>query len=295
MKSRGFTLIELLVVVVIIGILIGMLLPAVQYVREAGRRTNCLNNIRQLALAALNYESANQHLPNGITPIDATPFGATTWLAQLLPHIEQQAVWERAKLDYRQDPVPFLSHQGLRTPIALFACPSDPTSGIVQLTHGNRFVACTNYVGVNGTNFREEDGVFFLNSNTRFADITDGQSNTLMIGERPPSNDFWYGWWYAGAGQDGSGSPDLVLGVAELNATPPAGRTTFLESCAPGPFQYEKGREEQCDALHFWSFHPNGANFAWADGSARLLPYSIDPTVLAAMATRRGQEITESP
>ncbi|MBX3417478.1 MAG: DUF1559 domain-containing protein [Pirellulaceae bacterium] len=286
----GFTLIELLVVVAIIGVLVGITLPAVQMVREAARRTQCANNLKQVATALHNFESARGHLPTGITEFGAVPYGSTTFLVPLLPYVEQQNLWDQAMIDYGFDPSPFLSHLGMRTVVPTYQCPSDPESGKVQWTHQNRIVTTTSYLGVNGTNYTTRDGVFFLNSKTRMRDITDGASNTLMIGERPPSPDLWYGWWYAGFGRDGSGSPDMILGVRELNPPVP-GITTYLESCPPGPYDYVKGRMgEMCSTLHFWSYHPGGANFALCDGSIRLIPYTAND-ILPALATRAGNEV----
>ena len=120
--------------------------------------------------------------------------------------------------------------------------------------------------------------------------ISDGQSNTLMVGERPPSPDFWYGWWYATGSSDAS-TGDVTLGVAELNPTQASGISSYLGDCPAGPYQYSAGKNDQCDTLHFWSFHPSGANFALADGSVRLIPYSIDAYTLESLATRAGSEV----
>ena len=120
-----------------------------------------------------------------------------------------------------------------------------------------------------------------------------GTRNTLMIGERPPSTDFWYGWWYAtGSGSQSTG--DVALGVAELNPahTPDGdGMGRYLDDCPPGPYRFTAGRNEQCNTLHFWSYHSGGANFAYADGSVRLIPYAIEETVMRALATRAGGEV----
>jgi prepilin-type N-terminal cleavage/methylation domain-containing protein/prepilin-type processing-associated H-X9-DG protein len=291
--KRGFTLIELLVVMAIVGILVGIAIPAVQRVRESARRTQCANNLKQVATALLNYESARAKFPAGITATDGRPYGSMTWLVPLLPYIEQQNVWDQAIEDYSLDPIPFLSHRGMRTLINTYQCPSDPESGKVQWTHESRIVTTTSYLGVNGSNSSTRDGVFFLNSQTRLRDITDGASNTVMIGERPPSADLWYGWWYAGFGRNGSGSPDMLLGVRELNPPIP-GVVTFLESCPPGPYDFQPGRQgEMCATLHFWSYHPGGANFVFCDGSVRLLPYTAN-NLLPALATRAGNEVVPS-
>ena len=111
-----------------------------------------------------------------------------------------------------------------------------------------------------------------------------------MIGERPPSADERFGWWYAGTGQDRDGSADMILGVREKR-----GSDFSLRSCPPGPYEFGPGRlDNQCDALHFWSLHPGGAHFAFCDESVRFLTYSADP-ILPALATRAGGETVAVP
>ena len=286
LARRGFTLIELLVVIGFVGILVGLLLPAVQAMRESGRRTTCTNNLRQVALAVLNFESSFKRLPAGITPPTATPYRSLSWLTQILPFADQGPLWDQAREDYAYDPSPYLSHLGMRTPVSLFACPSDPDSGQAHYTHQYRLVAHTNYLGLNGTDYLKKDGLFFQDSKVRLAEIRDGQSNTLMIGERPPSPDFWYGWWYAGYGQAASGSPDMLLGARERNDG-----ASKLEDCPPGPYRYSRGKQGQpCDTFHFWSYHSGGANFALADGSVHFLAFSADE-ILPLLATRAGGEV----
>ena len=299
---KGITLVEVLAVFAAIGILLSLLFPALQMVRESGRRTVCSNNVRQLALGLMNYESSHRQLPMGLRSYEGAVAGGNalanqyygmSWITRILPFIEQNAMWENAIEDYQYSPIPFRSHRGMQTVLPAVACPSDPSSGQVQWTHHGRLVACTNYLGVHGTNYKTRDGVFTYDEPIRLAEIQDGQSNTLLIGERPPSPDFWYGWWYAtGSGTVSTG--DVTLGVAELNPAKSGGMSTYLEDCPAGPYSYVAGRNEQCDTLHFWSYHSGGANFALADGSVRLIPYLISSETLGALATRNGGE-TVSP
>jgi prepilin-type processing-associated H-X9-DG protein/prepilin-type N-terminal cleavage/methylation domain-containing protein len=296
----AFSLIELIVVIGIIGILVAMLLPAIQMVRESGRRTVCSNNVRQLALGLMNFESSYSQLPIGLKSFDdaskrgssVTQYFGMTWITRILPFVEQNPIWENAVEDYRYDPLPFLTHRGMQTVLPLVNCPSDSATTEVHVTHEGYLVALTDYLGVHGKNFQSRDGVFTYDEPIRLAEIGDGQSNTLLIGERPPSPDFWYGWWYAtGSGSQSTG--DVTLGVAEFNpAHVPGGQGIgrYLLDCPPGPYSYIAGRNEQCDALHFWSYHSGGANFAMADGSVRLIPYSIGDNVMQALATRAGGE-----
>lgn len=296
MRKRGFTLVELLVVIAIIGILVGVLLPAVQMVRESARRISCANNLRQLSLGVLNFESAHQHLPMGMRGFEqdsisafSDEFFGMSWITRILPFIEQDVLWSQAVSDYRLHPIPFRSHRGMQTNLSAVGCSSDPSSGQLHATHEGFVVSCTDYLGVNGTNYQARDGVFTFDLGVRLPRISDGQSNTLLLGERPPSTDFWYGWWYAtGAGSTSTG--DVTLGVAELNPAQFLSTTTYLEDCTEGPFDFSRGNNQQCDTLHFWSFHPGGGNFGLADGSVRFLPYEIGDEVIQGLATKSGGE-----
>ncbi|WP_088252464.1 DUF1559 domain-containing protein [Fimbriiglobus ruber] len=128
---------------------------------------------------------------------------------------------------------------------------------------------------------RSRDGVLYRDSAVRFSDITDGTSQTLLAGERPPSPDFQYGWWYTGLGQLRTGSLDMVLGVNEANRM-----ASVFDLCPPGHYSFQQGRlDNPCDRFHLWSPHPSGANFAFADGSVKFLGYSAAPA-LPALSTR---------
>jgi prepilin-type N-terminal cleavage/methylation domain-containing protein/prepilin-type processing-associated H-X9-DG protein len=306
---RGFTLIELLVVIAIIGILIALLLPAVQKVREAANRTKCANNLKQIALACHNFHDTYNSLPSGTdthTPADTPPDYHTwwSWLAQVLPYVEQQNLYKQAD-DFAHGllgvPLPTCytnpwgppSNPAQYQVIPTYVCPSDNRELIATYAPGQPGqdptldVAFTGYLGNNGTNFQTRDGVLYANSTVAFKDITDGLSNTLLAGERPPSEDLVFGWWFDGAGQSGTGSSDVVLGVRELN------RTQGYGTCFRGPYMFKQGDlNNLCDQFHFWSLHSGGANFLFCDGSVHFIPYTAD-NLLPAMATRAGGEPVE--
>jgi prepilin-type N-terminal cleavage/methylation domain-containing protein/prepilin-type processing-associated H-X9-DG protein len=293
-RRTAFTLIELLVVIAIIAVLMGLVLPAVQKVRAAAARASCQNNLRQVGIALHHYHDSNAALPPGVTPADAGErFPRLSWLGRLLPYVEQQPLWEVTRGAYATRPQdPFSSpHAGISTPIKLFGCPADSRVSTTQTTYRGLNVALTSYLGSSGRDFRTPDGALFKGSRVKFTDITDGTSNTLMVGERPPSPDYWYGWWYAGYGQQDTGSADVVLGVQELRdlADP------YTASCPDGPYHFALGMlTNQCDIFHFWSPHAGGANFLFVDGAVRFVPYTASP-LMPALATRAGGETVAVP
>jgi prepilin-type N-terminal cleavage/methylation domain-containing protein len=286
----AFTLLELLVVLAIIAVLMGLILPAVQRVRDAAARVSCANNLHQLGLAAHQYHDTMGSLPPGMRSpaVRNQPYPFASWLTMLLPYVEQGNLWNATVTAYRQSRSPFKNppHVGLATVVPTFACPADPRSRQVQFAPRDKFyVALTSYLGVEGRDLYSCDGVLFRDSAIRFADITDGSSNTLLAGERPASADLQFGWWYAGAGQRFSGSAEMVLGVREPNLMP-----VTKGSCPPGIYSFAPGRlDNPCDMFHFWSPHIGGAFFLFADGSAHFLSYSA-AALLPALASRAGGE-----
>lgn len=286
-KRSAFSLIELLVVIAIVGVVMALTLAGVQNVRQAAARAECCNNLRQTALALHNYHTLHRSFPPGCSYQDGTdPYPHMSWMTRILPLIEQDAIWREAAQAYARDPF-FLNdppHTARSRVITLYACPSDPrTRSPAKVRSGE--VGLTSYLGVEGIDLSTRDGVLYLDSHVRLTEITDGTSNTLMIGERPPSADLVLGWWYAGWGQSKTGSADLDLGVRELNID------TYGLGCVRGPYPFAPGEfTNQCDAFHFWSPHSGGANFVFADGSVRFLSYSADP-IMPALATRAGGEV----
>ena len=218
-RKLGFTLVELLVVIAIIGILIGMLLPAVQQVREAARRTQCANNQRQLALACMNYESARMHYPPGLncplqnglsgaffessTFSDGTGFPQPphqnkfgSWLVWIMPYIEANNLYDQLDLSVRELNGP--NCDTLQSPgaqlLPSFACPSDVEPQIIE--YSGKFFAPNSYFGVAGRQSyfitsATGDGILNYNSSVTFGDISDGSSNTLLLGERYSFDPEW--------------------------------------------------------------------------------------------------------
>lgn len=279
-KRNAFTLVELLVVIAIIGILVGLLLPAVQAAREAARRIQCTNNVRQLGLATHNYESVYNRVPSGWVSNGISGEPGWGWSAALLPFMEGNNLASR--IDWRiviEDAV----HKDVReTVVATFSCPTDPFENVFEIgaespvelhsvDDGTKLfpVSKSNYIGMFGTFELEDspyrgDGMFYGNSKTKFRDVTDGLSNTLMVGER--SGQLGGSLWQGNI-PDAAEANARIVGVADHPPNSPAGH-------------FED----------FRSYHTGGANFMRADCSVQWLPQTIDEAVYKAMATRSGGE-----
>jgi prepilin-type N-terminal cleavage/methylation domain-containing protein/prepilin-type processing-associated H-X9-DG protein len=307
-RRQGFNLIELLVVIGVMGLLLGLLLPAVQSAREAAARVSCENNLKQIGLAAGNFDASHGNLPPSsvdmrtILPVQYRGSGVElNWQVLLLPYIEQDALWQRTleaytiTLNSSTNP----PHIGLATVIPVYACPSD---GRVMnpITDNEGYTAAYgSYQGVSAgtgkTNPSQpflilpaNDGAMRLGQGVRFAEITDGTSQTLLIGERPPAGRYlagaWYTTWEAGRYDDYSYGRYPAMAVY----------WPFGVGHCRGPFYFGPGRiSNPCDFNHFWSLHPGGAHFLFADGSVHFLPYSA-ASVMVPLATRAGGEIVNS-
>jgi prepilin-type N-terminal cleavage/methylation domain-containing protein/prepilin-type processing-associated H-X9-DG protein len=274
-SRRGFTLIELLVVIAIIAVLIGLLLPAVQKVREAANRTQCRNNLKQIGLALHSYHDRMGLFPPGYVSTQRFPDGTEGgpgwgWAAHLLPDLEQDNVHRLISFPNGvRDPI----HAGVRVKhLAVFRCPSDERidTFIVDSTDGRQTeVAHSNYVGLFGNNEIEDNpnagnGLFFRNSRVRIPDVTDGLSNTLAVGER--SSNLSKATW-TGVVPRAEAGPSLTLGSADHTPNDPAAH-----------------KED------FWSRHPQGVNFLFADGSVRNIHNHIHRPTWLGLATRAGGE-----
>ncbi len=291
-NRAGFSLVELLAVIAIIAVLLGLLLAAVQRVRAAAAKTVCADRLRQIGLGFHNYHAARGTLPPGMSfDYPAQPYRYMSWRPRLLPYLEQDAIWKQAVAAYQLRPDDFRVSppHPFTTVVAGFGCPADPRVGQPSMVRPNFFAAHSSYLGVSGTRQTRHDGVLYIDSRTKLTDITDGTSQTLLVGERPHSADGILGWWYAATGQSDDGSAAAVMSVRERAVS------VWVAGCPDGPYHYTPGRlDNQCDALHFWSLHPGGANFLFADGSVRFLAYSAD-AVMPALATRAGGEAVTPP
>jgi prepilin-type N-terminal cleavage/methylation domain-containing protein/prepilin-type processing-associated H-X9-DG protein len=306
-QSRlGFTLVELLVVIAIIGILIGMLLPAVQQVREAARRVKCANNVKQQSLAMLNYESAQGQFPPGFS----FPSG-TLWSGYILPFMDQANIYNRVDLagPWHGLSGPTSNTDAMGTYLDVYRCPSanldlvqfDPVVGTDRSPCS--YLACASglnnresgekpWCGINAVDgFPESDGIFFLNSSIRHADIFDGSSQTLLLGESLPDQFL--------TGVDYSGNPQKVdhwyIGSAEVGGYEHGSDSAEVSECL-GSTACPINSIMLTDApindkeLSFGSMHPGGANMGYADGHIRFIRDDIDLEVWSAIGTREWGE-----
>jgi prepilin-type N-terminal cleavage/methylation domain-containing protein/prepilin-type processing-associated H-X9-DG protein len=347
-QRRGMTLIELVVVLAIIGVLIGLILPAVQMVRASAQRLQCANNLKQIGLALHNYHDGEQRLPPSLnnwypqTYVPMRPHMFDCWRMLLLPYLEQGALFRQAEtleqVGSLPPPVdlcppwadprywsPACSYENIwdssgryfgpfATVVPVFSCPSDGRTLQIRQSEGFS-TSLSAYLGVNGINLwawsttprpQELRGVFVPTNKYRrdtgeceirasmqgtcLGEISDGTSNTLLVGERPPGHSLDYGWAFGCSGQDYMGTLDSTLGVNEVNL-----KTTGIpeiDACPYGPYPFSRGRiDNPCDQFHYYSLHPGGANFLFADGSVHFLSYGVKNEVMRALATMAGGEV----
>ncbi len=290
-RSRtGFTLIELLVVIAIIAVLIALLLPAVQQAREAARRSQCKNHLKQIGLALHNYHDPFQTLPPGWIGItsgqpDVNGINGWSWASKLLPQLDQSplygAISFNSQIGSATNTVP------RATVLSVFRCPSDviPETWTIVAASGSTplaEVAAASYSGVFGKDEIDlcdgyavgtpcsSDGTFYLNSRTRFSDVIDGLSTTIVVGERVTrsSSDWLYTWTGVVAG----GKEAIVRVLGDTDVTP------------------------NRDLIHmdeFASYHTGGAHFVLGDGAVKFISTSINLGVYRALASRASGEVVD--
>lgn len=290
-RRRGFTLIELLVVIAIIAVLVGLILSAAQKARTAATKVYCVNNLKQIGIALHQYHERHGTFPPG-THGDQSWLPdyhyMRTWLTSITPYMGYDNIFRKSNDAYLAQGWPYVSPHPCDLVIKEYTCPSDQRVLQAHYFGGLANQAFTSYVGVNGINYSQQNGMLYSASQVRLQDVTDGPSNTLMVGERPPSSDFWLGWWYSGCGQVGHpawGSTEILLGVHETNSG------CWGYSCSnPKYYQYGPGDlKDNCDMFHYWSLHQGGSSWLFADGSVRFIPYSA-ASILPALATRNGND-----
>lgn len=288
MTRRAATLVEILFVIAIFAVLMTILLPAVQSVRGSAARLSCQNKLRQVATALHSFhDNQSAFPPANRSSRTGERDRRKSWLVRILPELGEQQLADLVQSDFTRTPIT-ITHSAHRHLLSVLACPADPDSGILH-SFNNQKYAFTNYLGNLGTDSRTRDGVIYRNSTVRIPDIRDGSSQTLLVGERPPSLDFRFGWWYVARGQDGTSSMDYLMGTRERNRVNPDPGP--YAACGPGPFRFRPPNPNSfCSAFQFWSDHSGGANFAFCDGSVRFLSYASD-TIIPALGTRGGGEV----
>ncbi len=301
----GFTLIELLVVIAIIGVLIGLLLPAVQSAREAARRVQCTNNLRQFALGMHNYLDAHLAFPPGYVSrtADGTPGGPEVgpgwgWIPMMLPQLEQSMLAMSINFDL---PINHPAAQTSRTvQMSTTICPSSVGEGPVVLRDAGGVVrldtlAPCQYLGSAGQfdvgdSAANNNGLFYRNSRIGPEAVTDGLSQTLAIGERS-RNVADASWVGAPPGLQLCTNPRWRVQECESS------NTLVLAHTGPDPksqLWVDVPNYPGAGVDDFWSLHPGGCNFAFGDGSVRFVKQTINPRIFSALSTRSGGEVVSS-
>jgi len=281
---RGFTLVELLVVIAIIGVLVALLLPSVQSVREAARRMQCSNNLRQITLACHNYHDATLYLPPGSTN---TAFSGSSGFAAILPYLEQGNAYNL--YDFSKGNSEAVNLKAVSQRIKTYICPTCVFVRQVPLSGcdaNDRAPGTYAFSTTTGNPYGESDGAI-VNAGTpqtRMASIRDGTSNTFLAGEN-----HWAFKDYTFTSGPCSG---MIRGGFSYWSSPYPLATVFTTK---GPFNAQTIAGDSMRLATFRSSHPTGVNMSNVDGSVRFVQQNIDHAVLDATATRDGGETLVLP
>ncbi len=291
-RPTGFTLIELLVVIAIIGMLVALLLPAVQSAREAARRSQCQNNLKQIGIGLHNYHETNRCFPMG-SHVRTYAWGS---LLSLLPHIEQRTAFQTVDFKPPNCCLWTKQMQAANKPepatvrIPIYTCPSDPSSGKTLLSGPTGPLPMSgdcgrlypgNYLGVSGATgigypacffstsaTTNGTGMMFTQSSTRLDHVKDGTSQTLFYGERGLPNDLGWGWVMCG-GSECEQYLSLQNGLVPPNNLP----TTSIT------------------VSNYWSWHPGGVHFLLVDGGTRFLSLNVSYNTLKTLSTKSARDL----
>jgi prepilin-type N-terminal cleavage/methylation domain-containing protein/prepilin-type processing-associated H-X9-DG protein len=310
-RVRAFTLVELLVVIAIIGVLVALLLPAVQSAREAARRMSCSNNMKQVALGLHNFHDTYLRFPHGVYDnMDQTgafgpdPYGTTqdrrSWFHDLLPFIEQSPLFEKFDA-YMKTGAGALNFPDRHTVVKTMSCPSDPLTPKVKTYVGPGWtehqgfsgnlitLASSTYFNPGGpANSADLDGIFYAVSKVKMAEITDGTANTAFVSETVLSQDHV---WHDIRGRYHNPVHGGVLFSTRLPPNSPV--PDQFNWCSPQPAKRAPCINTTTEMfLVTRSYHPQGVNMAFADGSVRFMQQNVTLAVFQSYGTRNGGEAT---
>ena len=330
-RRRGFTLVELLVVIAIIGILIALLLPAVQAAREAARRSQCSNNLKQIGIAMHNYHDSFKALPIGYTNdyglgeivtgvvynhhnngVEDRYKASWSWSAYIAPFMELSPQHDTLNVNgmfAAQSLVTVASQNVIATPVGTLRCPSDTSPDLntngeyppEDLNNVRHDVATSNYAGVADDNSLNIDGrqrncsgVLFMDSDTKFRDVTDGTSNVLMVGER------CWETYHARCNRMQAVRSATIFVTGASNQLSHSNRSTCAAVGVAG-----NGINWDCTVVDctnlwnvksgFYSLHPGGAQFVFVDGSTHFISETLDLTTYRRLANRKDSQPVAFP
>lgn len=297
-KRAGFSLPELLVVIGIIGMLMSLSMSAIAKARSSAQRVDCLNSMKNIGVALTAYHGEHGRFPpseNRDKTGSDNKLKVLGWMALILPYIGEEPLWAVSREAAMTDDKPKNNppHRGFATVVRTYVCAADWRLGKPLTDRHGVTAAFASYVGSAGTcppgGERGRFGVIGLDHGSRATDITDGMSQTIMVGERPPPESLRAGWWYPGGQWDFSGAgPHSLLLMTVNGIGPDPDGCNVTSGFAPGRLS------NPCDCLHYWSLHGGGANFIFADGSGRFLDYSARKWIVA-LASRDGGEPIDLP